>query len=996
MTRPIIRAGRAHGQPTLGRLRLLLPTWLLVALAAPLAGMVAALAVNAASASRRWPGPLAWAGLHPWPVMLLATLASGLIAVELHRRAPSRAGPGGTHAPTTLLGRGWLTRAEQDRLRRELLGQVRRIWVDGFLHESLAEVVRIELDLAAQPDVIAPAWGALVRQPGQPPQPLLHGTPVHAIADRLGERLLILGAPGAGKTTLLLELARDWLERAEGDATRPIPVVAHLSAWPTDQPPLGMWLAEELRRRYNLSRRAAAWLVEHDGLAVLLDGLDEVPPTRRVQCANAINLFREAHGGMPLVVCARTGDYQDLAVTLQLDGAVEAQPLTRKQVHAWLQAAGRPMAGLRQVLRDQMHPLWALLDTPLLLAIATLAYHSQPARAIRTAGGISQLLDAYVARMLTRPRAALAAAADRPRYADADTLRWLRWLAGQIPPGGAFYPDWMQLDWLPSDRLRWLATKGLGLAVGVAAGLAIALLRAVPIGSGPIATLDLNLVFGMTVGLGVGLGVGLLASVRVGLGVGLAVGLAVVLGVGLASRAAEGLGGTLHIALREGLQEGLVFLVVFALIFVRASRGSWAEPVERLSWSPKRGLIGLVGGLAVGLAIDSLTWEVFGVATGLIGLAGALLGGLRVQANLQPATPGAGIRAAARSALGSGLAAGLVFVLGLWLIGGLSAILTAGGEELGFVTILGTGLVTALQMGGLIAAIVAGLANGGTTWLRHRQLVRLLAHDRLLPRDLLGFLEYAEDRVLLRRAGGGYLFAHRLLQEHLAASNHQSATATTTSEASGVPTRAGIWARWRPSQAVRARPSTIWYWLAAGLAVVGLASTAAWSAVSTSSTISSAKQFARVNVPGMGNVPVTHTGAWIVYYEGDDQPYLQDLGLKVLDPAGAVVPLRPYQGLEPQPYTPAGTGTATAVASFSASLVGTYQVSARPYDPAARSSVGEDLNAYQVAVSRLAVGDDLNKVIEAGILKAAVAGLAIVFAAAAIALVTSMRRAGLL
>jgi len=141
-------------------------------------------------------------------------------------------------------------------------------------------------------------------------------------------------------------------------------------------------------------------------------------------------------------------------------------------------------------------------------------------------------------------------------------------------------------------------------------------------------------------------------------------------------------------------------------------------------------------------------------------------------------------------------------------------------------------------------------------------------------------------------------------------------------------------------------------------------------------------------------VRVTHTGTWIVYYEGDDQPYLQDLGLKVLDPADAVVPLRTYQGLEP-PYTPAGTGRATAVASFFAKLVGTYQVSASPYDLAARSPVGEDLNAYQVAaLPTLAIGDDLNKVIAAGILKAKVAGLAIVIAAAAIALVTSMRRAG--
>jgi hypothetical protein len=41
--------------------------------------------------------------------------------------------------------------------------------------------------------------------------------------------------------------------------------------------------------------------------------------------------------------------------------------------------------------------------------------------------------------------------------------------------------------------------------------------------------------------------------------------------------------------------------------------------------------------------------------------------------------------------------------------------------------------------------------------------------NQLIPHDLIGFLEYADGRILLRRAGGGYLFAHRLLQDHFAA-----------------------------------------------------------------------------------------------------------------------------------------------------------------------------------------------------------------------------------
>ena len=104
-----------------------------------------------------------------------------------------------------------------------------RIWIEGVLDRDLAQVTRVELGLAEQPDAVDHPWGALLVQPGQPEQALPPGTRISALAGRFDRQLLILGGPGAGKTTLLLEYARDLLEQASGDGSAPTPVVFHLS-----------------------------------------------------------------------------------------------------------------------------------------------------------------------------------------------------------------------------------------------------------------------------------------------------------------------------------------------------------------------------------------------------------------------------------------------------------------------------------------------------------------------------------------------------------------------------------------------------------------------------------------------------------------------------------------------------------------------------------------------------------------------------------------------
>ncbi|HMT20301.1 MAG TPA: hypothetical protein PKE20_03490, partial [Promineifilum sp.] len=68
----------------------------------------------------------------------------------------------------------------------------------------------------------------------------------------------------------------------------------------------------------------------------------------------------------------------------------------------------------------------------------------------------------------------------------------------------------------------------------------------------------------------------------------------------------------------------------------------------------------------------------------------------------------------------------------------------------------------------LYLGIGSGLAFGLLAYLQHRRLCHIL-HDRgHLPPDLADFLNYAAERNLLRKVGGGYTFIHALLQDYFA------------------------------------------------------------------------------------------------------------------------------------------------------------------------------------------------------------------------------------
>ncbi|MCH9682037.1 MAG: hypothetical protein K0V04_11425, partial [Deltaproteobacteria bacterium] len=219
-----------------------------------------------------------------------------------------------------------------------------------------------------------------------------------------------------------------------------------------------------------------------------------------------------------------------------------------------------------------------------------------------------------------------------------------------------------------------------------------------------------------------------------------------------------------------GLSTGLSLgLISTPIIFVFTGIGR-VRPVEALRWSwrntitsmPRALGLGALGGLAFGMVFEPLS----GVVMGLAG--GALVGfvsGLSVVDIGQHTRPNEGIRQSARNAVGvfllvaavSGPFHGYVVVpVAQRLVGDLSLV----GIVPGWSVIVGSAV---------LYGMILGLIRGGVAVIQHAWLRALARGAGLLPWDLPGLLDRACERAVMRRVGGGYIFLHRSLLEHLAA-----------------------------------------------------------------------------------------------------------------------------------------------------------------------------------------------------------------------------------
>jgi hypothetical protein len=298
-----------------------------------------------------------------------------------------------------------LTERELVAQRGALIAEVEQQWM-RVLDRSLEHTVRVELGFSEQPDAVADQWAVTTLREWRQPRPLPPGTTLRHMFQRYAQRMLVLGGPGAGKSTQLLELTRNLLPAAT-DSEAPIPVVLLLSRWPGGA--LRPWVVSELETLYRFRRSVSEQFLEEGRITLILDGLDEVPVERRLQCAEAISAFTKADG-CPLVgvvVSCRIGDYADLDQLLSLNGAVEIAPLSSEEVRRALRAGGAGLEPLYDAAVSDL-VLTQLLDTPLMLSVAVLAYRHSPVDSALATGSLdarrAHLFDVYVSRMLIRDR----------------------------------------------------------------------------------------------------------------------------------------------------------------------------------------------------------------------------------------------------------------------------------------------------------------------------------------------------------------------------------------------------------------------------------------------------------------------------------------------------------------------------------------------------------------------------------------------------------------
>jgi predicted lipid-binding transport protein (Tim44 family) len=79
------------------------------------------------------------------------------------------------------------------------------------------------------------------------------------------------------------------------------------------------------------------------------------------------------------------------------------------------------------------------------------------------------------------------------------------------------------------------------------------------------------------------------------------------------------------------------------------------------------------------------------------------------------------------------------------------------------------GLIFGLHAGlsfGLSFGLLAALWYGGFDIIQHHTLRLILWYKGHTPCNYIRFLDYAAERIFLRKVGGGYIFIHRYLMEH--------------------------------------------------------------------------------------------------------------------------------------------------------------------------------------------------------------------------------------
>jgi hypothetical protein len=347
--------------------------------------------------------------------------------------------------------------------------------------------------------------------------------------------LVVLGGSGSGKSMLMLRTVREIINhRKNGD---PVPVFLPMTSWNPKKDGLRTWLEKQLLIDYPGlgasvvagDKRATllAALLDEQKIMPVLDGLDEMPVTARVEAINQLNrAFSADARPLRLVVSCRTDDYRRAVLGLPEEpgwkpnplvaaAAIELHNLDPDKVSYYLTRRGQDKrwAGVDEQLRDG-GGLGQALNTPLYASLASEIYNPSrqderskrrdPKELCALPGEQAvhhHLLDEFIPAVYADEQAELDERAAE-EYAEPKQLpaeRWLMFLADYMTRGRkepATSLEWWDLRGLAPS---WLVPVLLGVVCGIASGVAAA--TGTHVG----------------VGIGIGFGTGMLIAVAIGI-----------------------------------------------------------------------------------------------------------------------------------------------------------------------------------------------------------------------------------------------------------------------------------------------------------------------------------------------------------------------------------------------------------------------------------------------------------------------------------------------
>lgn len=673
--------------------------------------------------------------------------------------------------------------------RQYLLQRIQKMWLQDYMHNALSfgkQWPMLRIDLTHQLSPLAQyrniCW--------ENPQTLdISGLlpPDTNLIDQFDQikplrRLLILGAPGSGKTIALLELLQALHTTADSNINQPIPVVFNLSTY--GLPPAGRnfthWLINQLENQYSLDPARGRRFVEGQKLLLLLDGLDEVRAHLRNLCIRQINQFLRTFQHTECIICSRLTEYEIASDALQLEASLQLEPLTPNQAVEYLGrfSQNQNLASLIQAIQENTD-FQQLAETPLMLNVMALAYGNKSVSDLQHFTSLDDhrayLYDVVLERLLNRKQPVDRRLLPSRRYGDEayspeEVRAWLIWLAKRMVEHDqtTFFIEQLAPDWLDTQRQRQGYRLNSHFVVGILTGIISACHMAPMAGWHDL-----------------GEPARFLPTLVIGTGTS---GFVSLLFTGLQNRMPQ---------LLAGFVMASIYVVIFGylikpFIYVQPNNTylgrlspitidwlamsifwgmmrSQIVVIHRLTWSWARGLrFSIVGSLTYLLlylpprllllhSYTEKSWPILihifyelGLVTGF----SITYGGFSLGSAPNPqeiVIPNQGMRKALYNAARLAMGMGIIGMLAAWRY--------SNGDPQQRVMLAGAI--------GLLAALVGG-QRSGQVLIQHLIIRIILWWNRCAPWNYSRFLDFVSRSMVLRRAGGGYLFMHRSLMEHLA------------------------------------------------------------------------------------------------------------------------------------------------------------------------------------------------------------------------------------